>query len=155
MCLVLVNSDLSSTLEQGLQSSFQKNGSPLYNQEVDCQCPAACFWWHLIAQSAGSCQCASLLVSMHGWHGHPSSSSDSPYPSSVPHLILSRGFEGQAAQDRIKWAKPEHEQCRERPCSSVSCWDNKLTYCSEDRQVKVSTLSAIHTDFTQRTLKGN
>ncbi|KAK2904307.1 hypothetical protein Q8A73_010964 [Channa argus] len=34
------------------------------------------------------------------WCRHPSSSGDSPYPSSVPHLILSFGFEGQAAQDR-------------------------------------------------------
>lgn len=82
-----------------------KNGSALYNQEVDCQLPAACLWWHLIAWTTGSCQCVSLLVSMHCWCGHPSSSSDSSYPSSVPQLMLSLGFEGQAAQDRTSVPK--------------------------------------------------
>lgn len=62
--------NLLTSPEWGLWSAFAEKQVTLYNQEVACQCPAACLWRHLVTRVIGSCLGASSLVVTHGGHRH-------------------------------------------------------------------------------------
>lgn len=131
---------------------FSKNGSALYNQEVDCQRPAACLWWHLIAWSAGSYQCASLLVSVLTWAPQQQQWQPLSLLCAPPHTkpwIWRTGSSGQN-----KCAKAERKQSfrSTRPHSCVSFLDNKYTTftASKKRHDTVNASSAIQMGLAKK-----
>lgn len=88
---------------------------------------------------------------MHCWCGHPSSSSDSPYPSSVPHLILSLGFKGEAAQDRTSAPNRSVSKALEHEATLQCIFLGQQIHHTHflKRHVTVNASSAIQSGFRQ------